>query len=228
MKRYLPLICLLALTASIITTSCTKKPKLFAAGFNKDGEKGLTIYDFNTRNGSLKMISENDIGSNPSYFCYSDKRSLFYTINEVFEFSGEFGGGLTTLQYDAKNSQLIKKNEILIPYAGPCFISFSPDSRYIFIASYPNGSVAVVKLDENGMPLSVTDTILYDKKEPDNSHAHMILHDPACKYVYVTDLGLNKIYIYSFDSSSGKLNQIENGVVSLPSGTGPRHFTFND
>jgi 6-phosphogluconolactonase len=56
----------------------------------------------------------------------------------------------------------------------------------------------------------------------------MILHDPAGKFVYVTDLGLNKIYIYSFDSSSGKLNQIENGLVSLPSGTGPRHFTFNN
>jgi 6-phosphogluconolactonase len=227
MKRNLSFICLLILFAAIFNTSCTKNPRLFAGGFTKGDEKGLSVFEFNKRNGKLSLISENSIGENPSYFCYSDKNNLFYTINEVFEFNGEFGGGLTTFQYDPETSQLNKKNELLIPYAGPCFISFSPDSSYIFIANYPNGSVAVVKLDENGIPLNVTDTILYDKKEPDNSHAHMILHDPAGKHIYVTDLGLNKIYIYTFDSSSGKLNQIENGLVSLPSGTGPRHFAFN-
>lgn len=210
-----------------MTTGCQKNPTLFAGGFTKGDEKGLTLFEFNMRNGSLEMISESDVGPNPSYFCYSDKKSLLYTINEVMEFNGEFGGGLTTLQYDPESSQFTKKNEILTPYGGPCFISFSSDSSFLFIASYPNGSVAVVKLDENGIPLNVTDTILYDKKEPDNSHAHMILHDPACKFVYVTDLGLNKIYIYSFDPSSGKLNQLENGVVSLPIGSGPRHFAFN-
>lgn len=227
MKRNKALICSFILFAAILATSCTKNPRLFASGFNNDGEKGLSVFEFNKRNGSLNLISENNIGQNPSYFCYSDKRGLFYTINEVMEFNGEFGGGVTTLRYDPERSEFTKMNEMLIPYGGPCFISFSPDSSYLFIANYPNGSVAVVKLDENGVPLNVTDTILYDKKEPDRSHAHMILQDPAGKYVYVTDLGLNKIYIYTFDSSSGKLNRIENGLVSLPAGTGPRHFTFN-
>jgi 6-phosphogluconolactonase len=143
------------------------------------------------------------------------------------EFNGEFGGGLTTYKIESGNNQFIKKNEILIPYAGPCYISFSSDSSYLFVANYPNGSVAVVKLDGDGIPVNVTDTILYDKDEPDNSHAHMIIHDPSCKYVYVTDLGLNKIYIYSFDPLAGKLNQTGNGELSFPTGTGPRHFTFS-
>jgi len=88
--------------------------------------------------------------------------------------------------------------------------------------------VVVVKLDDNGIPLVVTDTILFYKPEPDNSHAHMILHDPAGKYIYVTDLRLNKIHIYTFDTSSGELIPTENGIVSLPDGSGPRHFVFND
>lgn len=227
MKHYSVLLFPLLLFTTIITSSCTKNPRLFAGGFTKGDEKGLSVFEFNKRNGSLRLISENDIGQNPSYFCYSDKKNLFYTINEVMEFKGEFGGGVTTFKYDSKNLEFTKMNEILIPYAGPCFISFSPDSSYLFVANYPNGSVAVVKLDENGIPLNVTDTILYDKKEPDNSHAHMILNDPACKYVYVTDLGLHKVYIYTFNKSSGKLNQIENSVVPLQAGSGPRHFTFN-
>ena len=103
----------------------------------------------------------------------------------------------------------------------------SPDSGYLFLANYPNGSVAVVKLDNNGIPSTVTDTILYNKAEPDASHAHMILNDPAGRYIYVTDLGLDRIVVYDFDTSEGKLNQLQNGITMVPKGSGPRHFAFN-
>jgi 6-phosphogluconolactonase len=65
------------------------------------------------------------------------------------------------------------------------------------------------------------------KEEPDASHAHMILHDPAGSRVYVTDLGLDRIVIYDFDNKEGKLNQVENGIATFPKGSGPRHFVFN-
>jgi 6-phosphogluconolactonase len=103
----------------------------------------------------------------------------------------------------------------------------SADSGYLFIANYPNGSVAVVRLDNSGIPETITDTILFVKEEPDRSHAHMILHDPAGKHVYVTDLGLNRVVAYDFDTNEGKLSQLENGIADLPPRTGPRHFTFN-
>ena len=34
-------------------------------------------------------------------------------------------------------------------------------------------------------------------------HAHMIAADPSGKYVYSTDLGLDRIYQYRLDSASG-------------------------
>jgi 6-phosphogluconolactonase len=45
--------------------------------------------------------------------------------------------------------------------------------------------------------------------------------------VYLTDLGLDRIVIYDFDAVSGHLKQIENGIIDLPAGAGPRHFVFN-
>ena len=209
-------------------TSCKKEYKLFVGGFTeKDGEKGMSVFDFNSRNGKVKLISGSDVGPSPSYFCYSEKNRLFYILNEVMEFKGQFGGGLTTFKYDNKNSRFEKLNEMLIPYAGPCYISMSADSVYLFIANYPNGSVAVVRLNNGGIPETITDTILYVKEEPDRSNAHMILHDPAGRYVYVTDLGLDRIVVYDFDTEEGKLNQLENGIAALPKRSGPRHFVFN-
>ncbi len=80
---------------------------------------------------------------------------------------------------------------------------------------------------KKGIPVSVTDTIIYKKEEEKVSHAHMISFDPSGKRVYVTDLGLDRIVIYNFDAASGKLKQIPNGIATLPKGSGPRHFVFS-
>jgi len=103
----------------------------------------------------------------------------------------------------------------------------SPDSGYLFIANYPRGSVAVIRLDKNGIPESVTDTIIYNPEKPNQSHAHMILSDPQGKHIYVSDLGLNRVVIYNFDKVNGKLIQLENGIITVSEGSGPRHFTFS-
>jgi 6-phosphogluconolactonase len=216
------------LSIVLISCSCTRKPdRLFVGGFTMHGEKGMYVFDFNKRNGNLKLISQSEVGTNPSYFCYSGKKNLIYILNEVMEFKGNFGGGLTTLKYDAKKGIFEKLNEILIPYGGPCYISMSPDSSFLFVANYPNGSVAVVKLDNNGIPETITDTVVYYKTAPKPSHAHMVLNDPSGEKIYVTDLGLDRIMAYDFDRNTGKLNSDGKDTLSLPVGSGPRHFTFN-
>ena len=191
------IIALIIIFAALI--SCKKEYTLMVGGFTKkNGEKGMSVFKFNARNGDLKLLSESDVGPSPSYFCFSKKDSLFYVNNEVMQFRGSFGGGLSTFRYDPMTHEFSKQNELLIPYGGPCFISMSSDSGYLFLANYPNGSVAVVKLNKRGIPESISDTILYMKDEPDASHAHMILEDPSATHVYVTDLGLDRIrYFFS-------------------------------
>jgi len=228
MKRKLLSTGLILISAIFLLTSCRQSPRLFVGGFTeREGEKAMAVFEFKPASGKLKYVFASDVGPSPSWFCYSGTTDLFYIANEVMEFNGQFGGGLSTFRYDEENSGFEKVNEMLIPYGGPCYISMSADSGYLFIANYPNGSIAVVRLDESGLPEMITDTILYDREQPDRSHAHMILHDPAGRHVYVTDLGLDRIVAYDFNSTTGKLKQLENGITTLPQGSGPRHFTFN-
>ncbi|MDP4222392.1 MAG: lactonase family protein [Bacteroidota bacterium] len=228
MRKKFNLITIAAILISLTASSCKKDYTLIVGGFTKkDGDKGLSVFSFNSNTGKLKLLSESDVGPNPSYFCFSKKNNMFYVLNEVMEFKGEFGGGLTTLKFNDKTNEFKKLNELRIPYGGPCFISMSADSGYLYTANYPNGSVAVVRLDDNGIPEAVTDTILYNKAVPDASHAHMILHDPAGKHVYVSDLGLDRVVAYNFDPLYGKLIQLDSGIASVPLKSGPRHFVFN-
>ena len=229
MNKLILNVSLLAIAACTILPSCKREYRLFAGSYtSENAEKGLSVINFNSSNGSLRRVSSTDAGPAPSYFCVSKKNSLFYVINEVMEFSGNAGGGLTTLKYNNKNLSFEKLNEMVIPNGGPCYISMSPDSAYLFVANYPEGSVVVVSLDANGIPERVTDTLLFDKEEPGDSHAHMILSDPEGKHVYLTDLGLNRITVFDFDGKTGKLEPLPDGIVQLPAGTGPRHFVFND
>lgn len=227
MKRYLIVFYSLMIIMGMISTGCKEKLTLFAGGFTEGDEKGLRLYEFNTGNGSLKLISETDAGANPSFFCFSGNHNFIYTINEVMEFKGAKAGGLTTLFYDSGSGTIEKKSEIIVPFGGPCHISLSADKDFLFAANYESSSVAVIRLNSEGIPESVTDTILYVNETPKVSHPHMIAYDPGGKHVYLTDLGLDRIMIYDLDKSSGKLIPAENGVITLPEGSGPRHFVFN-
>jgi 6-phosphogluconolactonase len=227
MKKGLVLIYLLLLSMVLISTGCKENPRLFAGGYSEGSTKGFSVFTFNERNGSLELLAESDAGPDPSYFCFSPKYELIYALNEVMEFRGETGGGLTSLRYDPESGQCEKLGELSIPYGGPCFISKSGDGEFLFLANYGSASVAVVKLGEDGIPERVTDSILYETDTVNVSHPHMIQQDPAGKYVYVTDLGLDRIMIYDLEKNTGRLNQLSNGIVDIPKGSGPRHFVFS-
>ncbi|MCX6302394.1 MAG: lactonase family protein [Bacteroidia bacterium] len=211
----------------IISTGCNENPKLFAGGYSEGNAKGLSVFTFNEKDGNLELLTESDAGPNPSYFCFSGENSLIYFLNEVDEFNGKTGGGLTTLKYNSKTGICEKLNELVVPFGGPCYISRSADKDFLFLANYGSASVAVVKLSKAGIPERATDSILYETDSTNVSHPHMIQQDPAGKFVYVTDLGLDRIMIYDLNKNTGKLNQKSNGICNVPKGSGPRHFTFN-
>jgi 6-phosphogluconolactonase len=213
----------------IISGSCTSKPaRLFCGSYNEDGSNGFSVIDVSPQEGSFTKVSDSDAGPNPSYFAVSKKHGLIYAANEVMKFRGADGGGVTTLKYNPKTGAAEKLNEIPVPNGGPCFISLTPEEDFLLLANYTGGSVAVVRLDESGIPENVTENIIYDKEGEKVSHAHMIAMDPTGTRVYVTDLGLDRIVIYNLDKTTGKLNQIENGIVKLQAGAGPRHFVFDN
>ena len=145
--------------------------------------------------------------------------------DEVMTFKGLNAGGVTTMKYNAENGNISKVSDMPVPAGGPCYISLSPGEDYLLTANYSSSSVAVVKLDGNGIPKQVTDSVIFDVINGKISHPHMIAFGPAGKKVYLTDLGLDRIVIYDFDTSKGQLKQ--NAIVNLQKGSGPRHFVFN-
>jgi len=59
-------------------------------------------------------------------------------------------------------------------------------------------------------------------------HAHMIATDPSGKFVFSTDLGLDRIYQWKLNSETGVLEANDPPFIKASSaGAGPRHFVFH-
>jgi 6-phosphogluconolactonase len=225
--NYLVLLFMVLIPVIYSSSGPQEKMRLIAGCNTQTDENGINIYNFNSADGTLKLTSGSNAGPNPSFFCFSEKKKLIYAANEVTMFNGKTGGGITTIRYNDDFTKITKVNEISVPNGSPCYISISPENDYLFIANYTGGSIAVYKLDENGIPQTISDTITFKGKAGKVSHAHMISFDPAGKWIYLTDLGLDRIMIYSLDKVTGKLIPLKENGINLPEGTGPRHFVFN-
>jgi 6-phosphogluconolactonase len=59
------------------------------------------------------------------------------------------------------------------------------------------------------------------------AHAHGVYLDAANRFVFVPDLGLDKVMVYRFDENQGSLTANDPAFVATAAGAGPRHFAFH-
>ena len=117
----------------------------------------------------------------------------------------------------------------------PCHISIStaPAGKFLFFADYSNGLIGVFRICENGALEGPLQTLKHAgalgprKDRQDAPHCHCIVqsHDG---WVFVCDLGLDKVAAYSFDPQSGRLipSSGAEGFTAV-AGSGPRHIIFD-
>jgi 6-phosphogluconolactonase (cycloisomerase 2 family) len=61
----------------------------------------------------------------------------------------------------------------------------------------------------------------------DAPHVHMVEADPGGNYVFASDLGTDRIYVYSLDKTRGTLTAANPPFVQGSLGSGPRHWVFH-
>jgi 6-phosphogluconolactonase len=66
-----------------------------------------------------------------------------------------------------------------------------------------------------------------DRARQEAPHPHSINLDPAGRFAFVADLGLDKVFVYRFDPAKGTLTANDPPSVSVAPGSGPRHFAFH-
>ena len=99
---------------------------LFGTGevFHGKG-KGISICEFD--DGNIRESSRIQV-RNPSFLCLNEAKRKLYAVNEMKEYQGVFGGGLTQLSYDEEGRMEIEK-EFPTKGTDPCHVAIAPDGK---------------------------------------------------------------------------------------------------
>ena len=191
--------------------------------------EGVYVYRLDPATGALSHACTM-AADNPSFVEFSPSGDFLYAINEISELNGQPGGGITAFVLDRSNGQLRQLNQQSTVGTGPCHVHIDRSGTYALAANYGGGSACMLPIEADGSLGPATDFIQHEGSSVDPArqqgpHAHMITTDPSNNFVFVPDLGLDKIVIYRLDLEGGKL--LPHGHAAVAPGAGPRHLDFH-
>jgi 6-phosphogluconolactonase len=167
----------------------------------------------------------------PSFLVVEPKRRLVFAANEIDSFEGKTTGAVSAFAVDAATGKLKLINQQPSMGTGPCHVALDRDGKFLFVANYNSGSFAVLPVAADGR-LGAPTTVIQNAGKSVNAerqsgpHAHGITFDPANRFVFFVDLGLDQILGYRFDSTTGKLTPTDPAFAAVKAGSGCRHLVF--
>ena len=206
--------------------------------------RGIHVFEVNRATGAMKPAGIYEMGTSPSCLALNAAGKRLYSANETDRSGEDKQGTVSAFAINRTDGKLEPQSTVRSGGAGPTYVSIHPSGRFLLVANYFGGSVAVLPILQDGRlgpasdikndagqigPTKATNapTGSFAISGHDRTHAHMIQADPSGRFVLHVDLGLDKIFVWKFDEQKGMLTPNEPSAVSLPPGDGPRHFHFH-
>jgi 6-phosphogluconolactonase len=218
--------------------------------------EGIFVYQMDPQSGSLEQVQSVESGPEPSFLALHPNRRFIYAINEAsqgeaaaFELdpvtgrlrflnresleargpcyvtlspdgswlvAANYGGGSLSILPVDTDGRLGKKRQV-VQHEGASAVSSQP-----FTVRDEQGVLATVKHHAAGSG------VMPDRQE--NPHTHCAIFDPGGRFLLAADLGMDRVWVYSFDQESGRVLPVPDGhpagFAARP-GAGPRHLAFH-
>jgi 6-phosphogluconolactonase len=206
--------------------------------------RGIHLFHVNRATGALAPAGIHALDTSPSCLALNSSGTRLYSANETARVGEPKEGTVSAFAIERTDGKLTLLNTVRSGGAGPTYVSVHPSGRFVLVANYFGGSVAVLPLLGDGRLGDPTDIKndggnlgptrathappgSFAFSGHDRTHAHMIQADPTGRFVLHADLGLDKLFVWKFDDKKGMLTPHTPPAVTLPPGDGPRHFAFH-
>ena len=167
--------------------------------------------------------------SHSTWLGLSPDRQNLYVACELDEFQGKPTGAVAS--YGLADGKLTAISVVPSMGKGTCYLTTDHTGHVVICANYAGGSAASF-LTANGKLSEAVWSEHYtgypghgpvaDRQEM--AHAHFTSLSPDNRFVYINDLGADKIHIYRLDAGTGKLTPA--GTFHAEPGVGPRTLHF--
>src|SRR5690606_11759190 len=141
-------------------------------------------------------------------------------------------GKLSSFKYDAATGSLALISQQPNNGSAPCYVSIDKTGKWLFAANYSSGSLTVHPVGTDGTIGPISQLVQHtgsgvNKDRQEGPHVHCAYLSPDNRFLYVPDLGIDKVMVYPFNAATGKLDTEAGNYIAIPSGGGPRHIIFN-
>lgn len=193
--------------------------------------EGLYVYEFNSETGELSYKNKATGVINPSFLAISKNQKYVYSVNET---GRENPGGVSSFKFNSESGDLKFLNKVKSTGDDPCYISVDKKGREVFVGNYSGGNLAAFRVQPNGSLYDAMQTIQHEgssinKSRQEKPHVHSTVISPDNKYLFVSDLGTDKVHAYRIRSGNFPhiLTEHQPAFTAVAPGSGPRHLTFH-
>jgi len=205
---------------------------VYVGTYTAEQSKGIYAYRFDAATGQFTPLGLVAETSNPSFLAVHPNHKILYAVNETGNFQNQSSGAITAFAIDSRTGKLTLLNQVASRGADPCYVAVDKTGKYVLVANYGGGSVAVFPVLKGGKLGEATSVLQYkgtgaNPERQESPHAHWIDFSPDNRFVIAADLGLDHLNVYKFGTSKGSLVPNQPAVVQLQPGAGVRHFAFH-
>jgi 6-phosphogluconolactonase len=204
---------------------------IFIGSYNWDKTtEGIYVYELDTVNGTLAKITTFTGIANPSYLTISPNGQFIYACTES---KTPKAGSVSSFEFNYLNKRLTFLNSQPSGGENPVYVSIHKNSKWLVDGNYTEGSVSVYPLAPDGKIKTIVQNIQFQEgsinvQRQDRSHIHAAVFSPSFDYVFLPDLGADKIRCYQFDTLKKEpLQSVSVPTINVVPGSGPRHVAFH-
>ncbi len=198
----------------------------------KTPSAGIYLLELDLASGALTTRGPAARLADPSFLAVHPSRKFLYAVNELDNFNGRKGGGVSALSIDPASGMLTLLNQQSSVGSGPCHLTVDRTGKNVLVANYGSGSVACLPIQADGTLSAASSFLQHEGKSVDSGrqegpHAHSINLDQANRFAIAPDLGLDRVFVYQLDAGKGTLTPNDPPFATIAPGSGPRHFAFH-
>jgi 6-phosphogluconolactonase len=205
---------------------------------------GIYLFRIDAESGALTQLQVADDIRNPSWLALNAAHTRLYAVSEIDTYKGTHTGAVVAYAIDPDSMQLKRLGAVSSGGAAPAHLSIHPSGKFVLVANYGGGSVAVLPVSADGAlgePTDVRPSVgphhhgralddppgQFANSDHDSAHMHMVAADPSGQFVIANDAGLDLTLIWRLDMQKGLLLPADVPVIAAPAGSAPRHFVFH-
>jgi 6-phosphogluconolactonase len=206
---------------------------MYVGTYTGSKSKGIYGYRLDGKTGQFTTLGVMAEVANPSFVVTDPGQHFLYASTERSDTPGPDGnsGYLSSYKIDPATGALKFVNRVFAGGTTVAHLVVDHTDKMLIVANYGAGNVSSFALRSDGGIGELTRLDQHsgssvNSRRQAGPHPHSVVLSPDNRFLFVPDLGLDKVFSYRIDPDKVTFLSNNPPFVSVNPGLGPRHLTF--